>query len=337
MKTIFTSVLVLAATIFSSANSQTIPTDGLVAHYKFDGNLNDDSGNSYNATSALTPSYSNSGQINGGQAINNTTIPNITNNFSGHQSEFQTQDFSYSVWVKIDSINALYTNIIENGSAVSNANSVYLRLISANLTDFRIEAGYYNSAGNSAQLDSENLPHTSIEGNWHLVTFTSEEDGTSRQMSIYLDNTLLSEVEITTSVNIDYTANPQLAIGFRAGYSTFNLQGLINDTYIYNRALTLEEVGEIYDANNVSSVGLNDLNQEALNIFPNPATDVVTLQNIEVGSTINILDGTGKTVFTAPANSNTTEINLSDFVSGMYFVQVSNQGNLVSTQKLQVK
>ena len=85
------------------------------------------------------------------------------------------------------------------------------------------------------------------------------------------------------------------------------------------------------------SVGLGESITSQINLFPNPASEVVTFQNIEVGSTINVLDLTGKTVYTASTNSNTSEINLRDFVSGMYFVRVNNQGNLLSTQKLKVK
>jgi hypothetical protein len=86
----------------------------------------------------------------------------------------------------------------------------------------------------------------------------------------------------------------------------------------------------------VSSASIFDYDEQAFSIYPNPAKNQVSIDNVELGSTITIFDVSGKIVYSAVANTSATEINVSAFVSGMYFVQVANQGVLIGTQKLQV-
>jgi len=82
---------------------------------------------------------------------------------------------------------------------------------------------------------------------------------------------------------------------------------------------------------------VEELVRPEFSIYPNPAQSQVSIDNLEVGSTITIFDVSGKIIYTASANNSIAEINVSAFVSGMYFVQVANQGIVVGTQKLQVK
>ncbi len=77
-----------------------------------------------------------------------------------------------------------------------------------------------------------------------------------------------------------------------------------------------------------------------VSIFPNPASDFVTLQmeNIEEGTVaqITIFDLTGKQVFNMQSTSNLQTIDVSQFAKGMYVIHVNTTTeNFV--QKLQVK
>ena len=77
-----------------------------------------------------------------------------------------------------------------------------------------------------------------------------------------------------------------------------------------------------------------------MTIFPNPASDFVTLQmeNIEEGTVaqITIFDLTGKQVFNMQSTSNLQILNVSQFAKGMYVIHV-NTTNQNFVQKLQVK
>ena len=77
-----------------------------------------------------------------------------------------------------------------------------------------------------------------------------------------------------------------------------------------------------------------------VSIFPNPASDFVTLQleNIEEGTVaqITIFDLTGKQVFNMQSTSNLQTIDVSQFAKGMYVIHV-NTATENFVQKLQVK
>ncbi|MCK9480238.1 MAG: T9SS type A sorting domain-containing protein [Bacteroidia bacterium] len=72
-----------------------------------------------------------------------------------------------------------------------------------------------------------------------------------------------------------------------------------------------------------------------ITIYPNPASNIVTINNIPSHSTISIIDMTGKLIYFA-TNSNTQEtINTENLVNGVYFIQVENN-NSVTNSKLVV-
>ncbi len=76
-----------------------------------------------------------------------------------------------------------------------------------------------------------------------------------------------------------------------------------------------------------------DNNQFA--IFPNPATTQFTIANAEIGTRINVIDITGKVLLTETVNTSTHNISTKDLVSGIYLVQLENNGQ-ISQKKLVV-
>ena len=67
---------------------------------------------------------------------------------------------------------------------------------------------------------------------------------------------------------------------------------------------------------------------------------MVTIQNLLVdvnaATEINIIDMTGKTVYTETSNNSSIEINTSNFNKGLYMITVKN-GVLSSTQTLSIQ
>jgi hypothetical protein len=80
--------------------------------------------------------------------------------------------------------------------------------------------------------------------------------------------------------------------------------------------------------------------EEEMSLFPNPATEMVTLQiaNMEEGTVaqITIFDITGKQITNFQTATNTQKIDVSSFAKGMYVINV-NTSNSNFVQKLQVK
>lgn len=75
--------------------------------------------------------------------------------------------------------------------------------------------------------------------------------------------------------------------------------------------------------------GVNDLFSKKFNMYPNPASDVVTISNNEsiVLNSINISDINGRTVKQLSfENVNDAQMNVSDLSSGIYFMNIATEG-----------
>ena len=73
-----------------------------------------------------------------------------------------------------------------------------------------------------------------------------------------------------------------------------------------------------------------------IEVYPNPATTQVTLDGVEVGSSITIVDFNGRMVQQLQATTPVVDVDLSTFARGTYFVRVQN-GRSVTTAKLLVR
>ena len=68
--------------------------------------------------------------------------------------------------------------------------------------------------------------------------------------------------------------------------------------------------------------GVNELSDNSIALYPNPATDFISVENIK--GNINIIDITGKVIKTVKSNASRTTINVSGFAKGIYFIQLEN-------------
>lgn len=60
----------------------------------------------------------------------------------------------------------------------------------------------------------------------------------------------------------------------------------------------------------------------AIQLFPNPANESVSIHNIQQGSRLSIMDMTGKLIYQTMVTDNAISINTSKFSDGMYLIQV---------------
>lgn len=84
-------------------------------------------------------------------------------------------------------------------------------------------------------------------------------------------------------------------------------------------------------ADTMVSLGTNDVKQNAdFDIFPNPTSDFINIQNVQKGGAkISIVDASGRIVFSK--ESKETKINVKEFVPGVYtLIYVDKQGNQIS-------
>jgi hypothetical protein len=81
-------------------------------------------------------------------------------------------------------------------------------------------------------------------------------------------------------------------------------------------------------------VGLEEISERNINMFPNPAYAYVSLFSETQISSIAITDFTGRIVFKQQPNATYADLDLRPFSSGYYLVRVTSDDNRIKTLKL---
>lgn len=87
---------------------------------------------------------------------------------------------------------------------------------------------------------------------------------------------------------------------------------------------------------NMGVLGVNEETTSNLSVYPNPSSDVVTIESNMTQGSIQIVDLTGKVVANQTVNGATTAFNTAALTNGMYTVILSN-GTTVETRKFIVQ
>jgi hypothetical protein len=87
---------------------------------------------------------------------------------------------------------------------------------------------------------------------------------------------------------------------------------------------------------NFSAASVEEVNAFNLSVYPNPASDVITVSSSLTEGMITITDVAGKLVKTLELNGLSTSFNTSELNNGVYYVTLSN-GTSTSTEKVVVK
>lgn len=88
-----------------------------------------------------------------------------------------------------------------------------------------------------------------------------------------------------------------------------------------------------------NTTGINDLSTEQMNIYPNPATDKLTIAGTSINN-IQVLDLSGRSVYTQNVSgTDRTQIDLAaaGIVKGIYLIQVTDMDGTFATRKLIVQ
>ena len=345
-KNLFTAVFVL---IYLNAVSQSVPvyvpTSGLVAYYPFNGNANDMSGNgnngNVNGATLSIDRYGNSGTAYGFNGTSNyITVAN--------SASLNSTNKTISLWARftVEPSNATSgaMSLISKWYQLTNCNNPFNDAFILTVGKLNNQTKFIASTNLYSQstLASNNQLMTN---SWYNIVFTHDVIGGGK---LYVNGVLISNNNIGGNI---CTNQNNLIIGADNNlgnlYRFFN--GLIDDVGIWNRALTQEEVTNLYYADNtcqslVINTGVLSYNPPTYNntvtIFPNPANtqitiDCGTLANV-LGWNIKIFNTSGQEVFTAPMNTQQYTVQLNSWTgTGIYFVRVYNSdGNIVNTKKI---
>lgn len=150
--------------------------------------------------------------------------------------------------------------------------------------------------------------------------------------------TFTNETQDYASYNFEWNFGDGNSINSSAGQviHTYNSVGVYDVTVtIQNpQGCSFESVFE--DFIDAYEVGLSDNSLEALTIYPNPASDAVhfSIENTNLTS-VTVFDQFGKAVGVKNINLENKTIDVSEFQSGIYFIQITSQ-NAVLQRKIQV-
>jgi hypothetical protein len=332
-----------------------VPTNGLVGWWPFNANANDESGNGNNGTvNGATLTTDRFGQSNKAYDFNGTNNKIIVTNSNSLQLNNQA---TFSLWVKIDTLNydvgsqSFTGRLIDKTTPGANDGFLidYWHITNPSLPQ-------YVCSGNLSKLRS--LMGGSIVlsncldpySNWinHLITFNN---GVVKKYA----NGILLDSMITTSSNIQQNLN-DLVFGYQtSGNSNTWLNGKLDDIGIWDRALTQQEISDLYNGNIcyqtitvtdtlLINMGITSFNPVTYNntikIFPNPTNDHITIDYGNFASLngyqLKIINSLSQNVFQTNITQQSDYLNLTTWGgNGLYFVQIiDQQGNIIDIRKI---
>ncbi len=107
---------------------------------------------------------------------------------------------------------------------------------------------------------------------------------------------------------------------------------ILNNTYLLFTATSPNEGKELWAFNMAGIANQVEPVSETLNlnVFPNPAKDILTISASESNLTIQLFDLNGKLAKEIVSEENTTQINVSDFPAGLYFLRCRNKTKVIN-------
>ena len=193
----------------------------VIAHYKFENNVQDSSGNNYHGTNnGATFSAGKVGQALSLDGNDYVEVPSSSGLDVG-------QDYSIALWINPSSL-VTWQALFERGS------STYSRILLW-LNNDEITIGtnsYWSSTNANLQVN-----------NWYHIA--AVHSGSTDTEKIYLNGNLISTATGKTSDSLN-TGN--LRIGRPSVYSSgYYYSGKIDEVYFYNKALSSQEVLNLYN------------------------------------------------------------------------------------------
>jgi hypothetical protein len=206
---------------------RTVPTDNLVAHYPFNGNADDASGNEHHGTIyGATLTTDRFGNPEGAYHFNSAEQDYIR--IPDHSQLQVTTNFTISVWIKHDPIAGTYEDIVMKG------NDSY---------GFQFNSGSDQVLFHLRQLGvgwrNLNSYHTPVADEWFNVVGTY--DGSVQR--VYINGEETNSQSWTGSVIA--TSDP-LDFGYMVAGDNSWYNGDLDDLRIYGRALSAAEVMQLY-------------------------------------------------------------------------------------------
>ena len=338
---LFLGLLFISQHIVAQVPSS-VPTDGLVGYWPFNGNANDETGNGNNGT------------VNGALLTTDRfDEPNSAYDFDGVDDWIKTNNpfyqsnvnHSISIWLKTNDSSLQNQTIFNTEPHTIEYFSYNYYLSSPNYLNYFLGNGGFR--GWDIASNQEFNPFGSVDDFelWNNLTITLTNLTWMFYLNGELSHTFTADAPTSSITSNVYFGNADISIINDPFF------GQLDDIGIWNRALTQEEITNLYNSNSSNECSTLVINTGALstnpvtynstvNIYPNPANDQITidcgnLDNVE-GWNIKITNMLGQEVFSQPMNTQQYVIPLNTWTGqGMYFVKIINaQNEVVNIKKI---
>lgn len=127
----------------------------------------------------------------------------------------------------------------------------------------------------------------------------------------------------------------ELFVPYKQGGSTDKLQGMHyfgKETFV-----SVWEDGRIVQNTTDNTVPLsvkpNEITNQTVLVFPNPTTNLITIQSDEIIEQINLLDSNGRMMHAEQVKSTIHQLNIGDLPSGIYLMQIKT-AHTIETKKI---
>lgn len=300
-----------------------ISGDNLIACYEFEGNTDDAIGG-YHGTLLGSASVTTTLNTQG----NNMDALSIPGNMINQVSKYT---ISMKVYFDEFNINSSSSgNCIFSGASASNdnlMNFVYVKNQQPGGSVTLTNMFYYIHDNVRYEFTNINLqPNT-----WYHVSLVRSEEN----VKLYLDGVIQSPINGHTVPTLNLTLDPNgfifgqdqdvLAGGFDSNQS---LNGSIDNLTVYDRDLNATEVDYLHTTTEgCRTLGVVNmpLDITSFNIFPNPLSNFFNIEindNRLLGYSFDVIDMSGKIVYTGKIEENIQKVDNLILTSGVYLVKI---------------
>lgn len=288
-----------------------VPADGILGWWPFSGNANDLSGNSNNGqVYGATLTTDRFGNVDAAYLFA-TDVIEVPNN-----PLFVSDTFTLSFWQATDTPSNGNHSYIEYGSS------------GERLWEFGASSGTISSFGCSTlSLGSSIFTGSS----WRHLAFVVVGDTVKFYWNGDLHHSFHKSL-VCDSIN----TNRKLRFGAKLYWTSDHYDGKMDDIGFWRRALTDNEISNLFNAANNASVSKINQDDEYFTITRSPNNEIyLNISSVLRNPTVKIFNLHGQCVF--QENSVSTEsmkLNLGSCEHGIYFVQVASEGLEIKTKKL---
>jgi autotransporter-associated beta strand protein len=206
---------------------------GVVACYRFEGTAADASGNNHTGTvEGSGSSYVSGRSGSAGQAINFTGNNNVA---VAYKSDLALNAYTVSAWVNVNTTPGTFGIL---GTRFGGDMTFDLKVQST-----LVHGDVGTGSGTVWLTTAADYNVATFTNEWHMITYAV--DNSAQNVRIYYDGVLAKTVAFTTSgTPLLMKAGQTLKIGNSSGTEYMN--GKMDDVFIFNNALSSEQVAQLY-------------------------------------------------------------------------------------------